>query len=83
MTQPARPEQIAVAQLNSWDPQELADSTARVARIHQLMRRHSHHVLVRMAINGGLDPACQPAGWSKQEVATEVARQEFRQQASS
>ena len=72
------PEQIAVAELNGWDPQELAENNARVARVHELMRKHSKKKLVGMAVDGGLSPACNPNGWTKQEIAAEVEEQEHR-----
>lgn len=75
MTQPT-PEQIAIAHLNGWDPQELADNNARTTRIHQLTRKHSKTALLHMAYAGGLADHNQPATWSKQELAAEIARQE-------
>lgn len=77
MTTPT-PEQIAIAELNGWDPQELSDNNARVARIHELMRKHSKATLLRMAYAGGLADHNRPAEWTKQEIAAEVADQERR-----
>jgi hypothetical protein len=72
------PEQIAVAELNDWDPQEVAEANARVARVHELMRKYSKLTLLRMALAGGLANFNNPAGWTKQELAAEVEGQERR-----
>lgn len=72
------PEQYALAELNGWDPQELADNNARTARIHELMRKHSKAQLLRMAYASGLTGYNRPAEWTKQEIATSVADQEQR-----
>jgi hypothetical protein len=66
------PEQIAMAELNGWDPQELAENNARVARVHELTRKHTKAQLLRMAFAGGLADFNQPAGWTKQELAITV-----------
>ncbi|PBC71552.1 hypothetical protein BX265_6162 [Streptomyces sp. TLI_235] len=78
MTITPTPEQIAIAQLNGWDPQALAENNARVARVHELTRKHTHARLLRMALAGGLANHNNPAGWTKQELAAEVARQELK-----
>lgn len=70
------PEQIAIAELNGWDPQEIADNNARTTRIHELMRKHTKATLLRMAFAGGLADFNNPAGWSKGEIAAEVVDQE-------
>jgi hypothetical protein len=72
------PEQIAVAELNSWDPQEVADRNAQVARVHELTRQHTKAQLLRKALNGGLVNFNNPAGWTKQELAIVVEEQERR-----
>ncbi len=72
------PEQIAVAELNGWDPQEVADNNARVTRMHELMRKHSKMALLGMAYRGGLADANSPAKWRKDELAAVVVDQEFR-----
>lgn len=72
------PEQIAIAALNGWDPQEVAETNARTARVHELMRKHSKNRLLTMAFAGGLADFNQPARWSKQELAETVADQEHR-----
>lgn len=78
MTVTPTPEQTAIAELNSWDPQEHAESVARTTRIHELMRKHSKARLLAMAFAGGLADFNNPAGWTKQELAAEVADQERR-----
>lgn len=78
MTITPTPEQIAVAELNGWDPQELAENNARVARVHELMRKHSKNRLLAMAFAGGLADFNNPAGWTKQELASEVEDQEWK-----
>lgn len=78
MTITPTPEQTAIAELNGWDPQEVAENNARVARVHELTRKHSKAQLLRMAFAGGLADFNNPAGWTKQELAAEVARQELR-----
>lgn len=80
MTITPTPEQIRMAELNGWDPQELAENNARVTRMHELMRKHSKATLLRMAFAGGLADYNQPARWSKQEIAAVVAEQQFRQE---
>ena len=72
------PEQIAVAELNGWDPQEHAENNARVARVHELTRKHSKNRLLTMAFAGGLADANNPAGWTKQELASVVEDQEWK-----
>lgn len=76
MTITPTPEQIAHANLNGWDPQELAESAAHTVRIYELMRKHSKARLLSMAFAGGLADFNNPAGWTKQELAEEVADQE-------
>lgn len=70
------PEEIAMAELNGWDPQEVADENARVRRVHLLMRRHSKFQLLQQAYELGLSEQCKPAGWTKQELAACVVRLE-------
>lgn len=72
------PEQIAVAELNGWDPQELADRNARVARVRELARKHTKSQLLRNALDGGLVDYNNPAGWTKEELAGVVEEQERR-----
>jgi len=72
MTTTPTPEQIAIANLNGWDPQEAAEDNARVTRIHKLMRKHSKAQLLRMAFAGGLANFNNPAAWTKQELAITV-----------
>lgn len=78
MTVTPTPAQIAFAELNGWDAQELADNAARNARMHELMRKHSKATLLRMAFAGGLADFNNPAGWTKGELAGEVADQDRR-----
>lgn len=78
MTVTPTPEQIAVAELNGWNPQDVAESNARVQRIHELMRKHSKNRLLAMAFAGGLADHNSPADWSKQELAAEIVDQETR-----
>lgn len=72
------PEQIAVAELNGWDPQEVADRNARVTRVHELMRQHTKAQLLCQAREGGLLDFNNPAAWTKQELAATVEEQERR-----
>lgn len=78
MTVTPTPEQIAVAELNGWDPQALADRGAQVARVHELTRQHTKAQLLRKAREGGLADYNNPAGWTKQELAVVVEEQERR-----
>jgi len=78
MTITPTPEQIRIAKLNGWDPQEHAENNARVARMHELMRKHTKPQLLAMAFAGGLADCNQPARWSKQEIAGAVAEQQLR-----
>jgi hypothetical protein len=73
------PEQIAIAELNGWDPQEVADRTAQGARMHELMRKHTKPQLLRMVLAAGTTGKHHPSTWTKQELAGEVARQEREQ----
>lgn len=66
------PEQIAVAELNGWNPQELAENNARVARVYELMRKNSKAQLLRMVLDAGTQGAHHPSTWTKQELAGEV-----------
>jgi hypothetical protein len=66
------PEQIAVAELNGWDPQELAENNARVACVHELTRKHTKAQLLRMVLASGTQGLHHPSTWSKQELASEV-----------
>lgn len=66
------PEQIAVANLNGWDPQQVAESSARTARVHELTRKHSKQQLLRMVLAAGTQGLHHPSTWSKQELASEV-----------
>lgn len=72
------PEQIAVAELNGWDPQDVANRNAQVARVHELTRQHTKAQLLRKAREGGLVDYNNPAMWTKQELATAVEEQERR-----
>lgn len=47
-------------------------------RVHELMRKHSKATLLRLAFAGGLADFNNPAGWTKEELAAEVAGQERR-----
>jgi hypothetical protein len=78
MTVTPTPEQVAVAALNGWNPQDLAENHAQVARVHELSRTHSKARLLRIAFAGGLADFNNPAGWTKQELAAEIAGQERR-----
>lgn len=78
MTITPTPDQIAIAELNGWDPQQLAETAAHVDRMHELMRKHSKARLLSMAFAGGLADFNNPAGWTKGELAAEVADQERR-----
>jgi hypothetical protein len=78
MTITPTPEQIAVAELNGWDPQEIADRNAQVARVHELTRQHTKAQLLRKAREGGLVDYNNPAAWTKQELAAVVEEQERR-----
>lgn len=71
------PEQIAVAELNGFDPQEVAESSFRTARVHELMRKHGKRTLLLMAFAGGLADFNSPAQWSKQELAATVEEQQW------
>ena len=77
------PEQIAVAELNGRDPQEVAENSHRTTRVHELMRKHSKAALLRMAFAGGLADVNNPAQWTKQELAATVEDQEWRAQITS
>jgi len=72
------PEQIAVAELNGWDLEEVARNQERNLRMYGLMRKHSKMALLGMAYRGGLADFNSPAKWTKQELAAVVADQEFR-----
>lgn len=74
------PEQIAVAELNGFDPQQVAESSVRTARVHELMRKHSKNTLLNMAFAGGLADFNRPAQWSKQELAATVEEQQWAAQ---
>ncbi len=78
MTVTPTPEQIDIAELNGWDPQEHAENEAHVARVHELTRKHSKARLLRIAFTGGLADFNNPASWTKQELAAEIAGQERR-----
>lgn len=78
MTVTPTPEQIAVAELNGWDPQEVADRTFHVSRMHALMRKYTKSQLLRMVLAAGTTGLHHPSTWTKQELAGEVASQEFR-----
>lgn len=69
-------EQIAVAELNGWDPQELAERAARTARVHELTRKHTKHQLLQMVLTAGTQGLHHPSTWTKQELAGEVAHLE-------
>ncbi|MFC8447586.1 hypothetical protein [Kitasatospora sp. NPDC057223] len=77
MTITPTPEQIAIADVNGWDPQELAENNAHVVRVQELTRKRTKAHLLRAAFAGGLADVNNPAGWTKQELAAEVARQEL------
>jgi hypothetical protein len=72
------PEQIAVAELNGWDPQEVAEDNARAARVQELTRKCSKLTLLRKARAGGLADFNNPASWTKAELAAAIAGQEYR-----
>lgn len=78
MTVTPTPEQIAIAELNGWDPQELAENNARVQRVHELTRNHTKAQLLAIVLTAGTTGLHHPAGWTKQELATTVADQELR-----
>lgn len=80
MTVTPTPEQIAVAELNGWDPQEIAERNARVTLAHELMRKNSKAKLLTMAFAGGLADFNNPASWTKQELAVVVAEQQWKAQ---
>lgn len=70
------PEQIAVAELNGWDPQEVAERAARVTRVHELMSKNNKQQLLRIVIAAGTQGLHHPSTWTKQELASEVAHLE-------
>lgn len=72
MTVTPTPEQIAIAKLNGWDPQEHAESAARATRIHELMRKHTKPQLLRAVLAAGTTGMHHPSTWTKQELAGEV-----------
>jgi hypothetical protein len=79
MTITPTPEQVAVAELNGWDPQEVAESSARVARVarvYEMMRKHTKQQLLRMVLNAGTQGMHHPSTWTKQELASAVEDQE-------
>lgn len=78
MTITPTPEQIALAELNGWDPQELAENNARTARVHELMRKNTKAQLLRLVLAAGTQGVHHPSTWTKQELAAAVEEQEHR-----
>jgi hypothetical protein len=72
MTVTPTPEQTRIAELNGWDPQELADNNARTTRIHELARKHTKAQLLRTVLAAGTTGMHHPSTWTKQELAGEV-----------
>ena len=71
------PEQIALAELNGWDPQETAITAWRAARTRELERKHTKAQLLKMVLNAGTQGLHHPSTWTKQELAGEVEHLEW------
>jgi hypothetical protein len=71
------PEQIRMAELNGWDPQETAVTSWRSSRVHELTRKNPKAALLRRVLDGGTQGAHHPSTWTKQELAAEVEHLEW------
>ena len=71
------PEQIRIAELNGWDPQQTAIDAWRAARRHELTRKNSRVALLKMVLDAGTQGLHHPSTWTKQELAESVEHLEW------